>query len=249
MRQLLRSIGVAAVVGAAACMSNPTAETLTVEKAEPAVAEARVKVEVWHDTICPWCRIGLHNLESVVADWDGPPIEIVHKAFVFSPDLPPEGVDMRQSLSVRMSAEQIEAMFARATRAGASAGLHFDFDKVRVSPQTIPSHVLVDWAPESKRAAILAAIHRAHFEEGRNIGSVDVLSEIAAAAGLDRDEARAALADPARVARIRQEAASAGRAGVRGVPHFVIGGRILQGAQAPEALRQAISDAARQAVQ
>lgn len=217
------------------------------EKVEPAVTEARVKVEVWHDTICPWCRIGLQNLESVMAGWDGPPIDVVHRPYVFSPDLPPGGVDMRQSLAARMSPEQIAAMYDRATRAGAAAGLHFDFDNVRVSPLTIPSHVLVDWAPASKRGAILAAVQRAHFEEGHNIGSTEVLTGIAAAAGLDREEARAALADPARAARIRREAASAGKAGVRGVPHFVIGGRVLQGAQSPEVLREALSEAARQA--
>lgn len=246
MRQRWSWIGMAVAVLVAACSSKPTTEVPAGEKVEPVVAEA-VKIEVWHDTICPWCRIGLHNLESVIAGWNGPPIEVVHRAYVFSPDLPPEGVDMRESLATRMSPEQIDAMFARAAQAGAAVGLHFDFEKVRVSPLTIPSHVLVDWAPSSKRGAIVAAVHRAHFEEGRNIGDLDVLTGIAAAAGLDRDEARAALEDPARIARIREEAASARQAGVRGVPHFVIGGRTLQGAQSTEALRQAITAAAQQA--
>lgn len=213
--------------------------------AEPAREQApAVRVEVWHDTVCPWCRIGLHNLETVLASWDGPRIEVVHKAYLLEPNMPPEGVDMHAHMARKMGGEErVAAAHARVTEAGARHGVRFDFGKMTRSPATAPSHALVDWAPPEKRGAVIAGIHRAHFEEGRYIGDAEVLASVAADAGLDPAAARAAVTDPARLARVREEAASGAQAGVRGVPHFVIGGQVLRGAQPPEAIRQALLDA------
>jgi len=63
--------------------------------------------------------------------------------------------------------------------------------------------------------------------------------------GLDAKAARAALEDPARRKATRDQAFSAAQQGITGVPHFVIGGQALNGAQSPEALAAAIRAAAK----
>ncbi|MDP3236645.1 MAG: DsbA family protein [Myxococcales bacterium] len=178
-----------------------------------------VRVDVWHDTICPWCRIGLHTLDTVVAETKDVRVDVVHHAFLL---------------------DRLDAMFERVSAAGAPYGVRFAWDKVRVSPDTTASHVLLAWAPVEQRAGLLEAIHRAHFEDGKNLGDVDVLAGLARARGLDADAARAALNDPARRAAARAEAAAATTRGITGVPHFVIGGQSLNGAQSPQALAAAI---------
>lgn len=200
-----------------------------------------VRVDVWHDTICPWCRIGLHNLDTVVAETKDVRVDVVHHAFLLDPETPPEGRDFRAHLGAKFGGvDRLDAMFERVSSAGAPYGVRFAWDKVRVSPDTTPSHVMLAWAPVEQRAGLLEAIHRAHFEDGQNLGDIEVLTGLARARGLDADAARAALNDPARRAAARAEAAATTTSGITGVPHFVIGGQALNGAQSPQALAAAI---------
>lgn len=211
---------------------------------DPAPAQQPIRVEVWHDLVCPWCRIGLHNLEKALASWDGPPVEVVHRAYLLSPSTPPEGVDMREHMRSKLGGEdQLAASHARVAQAGAQAGLTFDFDAQKVMPQTAPTHAVIAWAPAAKRGALIRAIHEAHFLQGRNIGDGETLGAIAASVGLDAAAARAAAADPQRLAAVRAEAQGAGPAGVRGVPHIVIGEQALRGAQPPAVVLQALTEA------
>lgn len=199
-----------------------------------------VKVEVWHDTVCPWCRIGLHNLEAAAAQATTAKVEIVHHAFLLEPDAPAEGVDLRARLGGKYGADRIDAMFARVTQIGASYGVRFNWEAVKVAPNSAPSHALIDWAPADKRAAVIAGIHRAYFENGQNLGDAAVLGGIAREAGLDEAAARTAVTDAGRLAAVRTAAEDATRRGITGVPFFVIGGRTLNGAQSPEDLRAAL---------
>lgn len=204
-----------------------------------------VRVEVWHDTVCPWCRIGLHNLDAATEGLQGARVEVVHHPFLLEPNAPPEGSDLRSHLAQKFGADRVDAMLARVSQAGAPYGVKFNWAAVTHSPNTVVSHALIDWAPPEKRRAVVAAIQKAHFEEGRDIGDVSVLAAIARDAGLDEAAAHAALADPARLARIRSEANAASQRGISGVPYYVIGGRVLNGAQSPDTIRSAIIDASK----
>lgn len=199
-----------------------------------------VRVEVWHDTVCPWCRIGLHNLETAAKQVTNAKVEIVHHAFLLEPNAPPEGEDLRGRLAGRYGSDRLEAMFARVTQVGASYGVRFDWEKVRVAPNSAASHALIDWAPADKKSAVVDGIHRAYFEQGQNLGDPNVLGAIAKEAGLDEAAARAAVVDAQRLAAVRTSAEDASRRGISGVPFFVIGGKTLNGAQSPGDLRAAI---------
>lgn len=242
---MARWIGVwVALVCGLACVQEPAKAPQVATKSASPAATAPIRIDVWHDTVCPWCRIGLHNLDAVVDAWDGAPLDVVFHPYLLEPDMPPEGADLRERLGRKYGLERVEAMFGRVTQAGAAYGIRFDFSKVQRTPSTVGSHALVEWSPPDRRDAVVEELHRAYFEEGRDIGDADVLAEIARAAGLDGAAARAAVTDPERLARVRSAASVAAQRGIGGVPHFVIGGRALHGAQSPEALRNAIRAAA-----
>jgi predicted DsbA family dithiol-disulfide isomerase len=198
-----------------------------------------VRVEVWHDTVCPWCRIGLHNLQAVKTEL-APKVnvEIVLHPFLLNPDAPPEGKSLREHLGERYGDDRIEEMFSRVSQFGAQYGVQFRWDLVTVMPNTAASHALLESAPAEKKQAVLEALHRAYFEEGKNIGDAEVLAAIARSAGVD---ATTASAD--RLAAIRSAADSASSQGISGVPFFVIGGQGYNGAQPPEKLKAAIMQA------
>ncbi len=210
----------------------------------PAPVLPTVRVDVWHDTVCPWCRIGLHNLDTVVAASKDVRVEVVHHAFLLDPETPPGGRDFRAHLGAKFGGvDRLEPMFQRVSAAGAPYGVRFAWDKVRVSPDTTTSHSLIAWAPVEKRAALVDAIHKAHFEDGLDIGDVEVLASLAQSTGLDFEAACVAMKDFARREATRSEALAAANQGITGVPHFVIGAQQLNGAQSPEALAAAIRSA------
>jgi predicted DsbA family dithiol-disulfide isomerase len=83
------------------------------------------------------------------------------------------------------------------------------------------------------------AVFRAHWQELRDISSVEVLVEIARAAGLDEAGFRAALTDPEYITAVETDEYWAWQQDLRGVPAFIFAMRYLvSGAQPVEVLEQ-----------
>jgi predicted DsbA family dithiol-disulfide isomerase len=79
----------------------------------------------------------------------------------------------------------------------------------------------------------------AYFVEGRHVGRVDDLADLAAEVGLDRDDAREALESGRFLADVRADQDQAAAYGIQGVPFFVIDGTYgVSGAQPAEAFAQ-----------
>lgn len=87
------------------------------------------------------------------------------------------------------------------------------------------------------------AVFRAFFQQSRDIGDIDVLTEIATDVGLDADEFRQALARQTHRDRVQDLLLTAHRSfGVAAVPTMIIGQHRLEGLYPTEAIRQAIDD-------
>ena len=85
----------------------------------------------------------------------------------------------------------------------------------------------------------------AYFVEGRHVGRVGDLADLAAEVGLDREEVVAALESGAHLDDVRADQQRALELGIRGVPFFVLDDRLgVSGAQDPEVLLGALRQAA-----
>jgi len=71
--------------------------------------------------------------------------------------------------------------------------------------------------------ALRAALFAACWGEGRDIGRIDVLAEVAAAVGLDATEARVVLDVDTFTAEVRHDGAEARRLGITGTPVLLLG--------------------------
>lgn len=97
-------------------------------------------------------------------------------------------------------------------------------------PWTRKAHELALQAREEDRfAEVHDGLFAAYHLDGRDIGRVDVLVELATAHGLDRTETKAALDVDRQLERLRELRNDAERRGVRGVPTLLAGDRILEG--------------------
>jgi len=209
-------------------------------------------IDVVSDVVCPWCYIGKRRLEAALArlreSEPDLPIQVRWHPFQLNPDLPAEGIDRRQYVETKFGGpERARQVYARVGAAGETVGIPFAFDAIQRQPNTLDAHRLVAWAQsrnEGDPEALVEALFRAYFLEGRYVGDREELVRLAQAAGydpadarvfLDSDEMKDAIADADRRARTM---------GISGVPFFIFGGKTaLSGAQEPEALLDAIAQA------
>jgi predicted DsbA family dithiol-disulfide isomerase len=205
---------------------------------------AKVKtmiLDVFSDTICPWCYVGKRRLERALQARPQRDLKIRWRAFQLNPGMPADGMDRKAYIDAKFGgAERARAIYDTVRAAGVSEGIAFDFDRIRRTPSTLQSHRLIRFAGgQDRQNETMEALFRAYFTDGRNIGDRAVLAEVAADAGLDRDEAADYLAGDADAEAVLGEDALARRAGINGVPCFIFNGRFaLSGAQEPEAFFQ-----------
>src|SRR4051794_14671330 len=86
-------------------------------------------------------------------------------------------------------------------------------------------------------------IYKAYFVEGRNVGDIDVLVDLAKSAGLPADEARKVLTGRTFKDAIDQDWTMSRQAGVTGVPTFAAAGYGVVGAQPYEVIEQLLQKA------
>jgi predicted DsbA family dithiol-disulfide isomerase len=164
--------------------------------------------------------------------------------FQLNADTPPEGADLRDYLRARYGGDP-EEMFPRVEAAARASGIALDFALVRRMPNTLAAHILVAAIEDgATQRAFVDAIFAAYFLEGRDIGSAEVLTELAAPFGLRAEQVRVLLANAGLRQRVRELAGSMGAQGITGVPFFIFNQRVaLSGAQPEEVFRQALAEA------
>lgn len=200
-----------------------------------------VPVEVVFDLVCPWCYLGVSRLMRMLAARRDVSASIEWRPFLLNPDIAPGGVP-RQDYLVRKFGGEDRARRLHGTIAelGRAEGIDFRFDAIRRVPQTLDAHRLVRWAARHGSAdRLVLALFAAHFCEGRDIASHDVLGALAGTAGHPRGAARAFLATGFDVDGVHAGNLRAHRLGINGVPCFVMaGGHAIAGAQEPEVLER-----------
>lgn len=202
-----------------------------------------VKIDIWSDVACPWCYIGKRKFEEG-ARRAGVPVEVEYHSFELSPDTP---VDYAGSTVEFLAGhkglpvEDVHRMLDQVTAIAASVGLDYDFDSV-VHTNTVLAHELLHAAKAQGRQLETAEVlFRAYFEQGRHVGRIDDLVELASEAGLDAGTVRAALESHEYLGAVHADQAQAAAYGIRGVPFFVIDGRYgVSGAQDPDVFAGAL---------
>lgn len=176
-----------------------------------------VSVTIWSDYVCPYCHIGLANLDRAMAAMgEDAPTAIDWQPFELRPETPEEGWTLQDVFGV----EETAIKRAQAERLAASQGVAMNLpDRV---PNTRLAHALAQVAKSIPDvfAAFHPAVFTAHWEEGRDIGDPATLRELWKAAGGEDD-----LFDEVLEHHRDLDATSAARRiGITGVPTFLMQG-------------------------
>jgi len=204
-----------------------------------------LQVEVTSDVICPWCYIGKRRLEKAIAAQQHE-VRVRWLPFQLNPQMPNEGVSRREYRTRKFGSwKRSLELDAKMVAVGEAEGIHFALDKIERTPNTLDAHRLI-WLADQQgvQDAVVEALFRVYFTEGRDISNRQTLLDVAAEAGLDRHQAEAVLNGDEGLGAIKEAEDQARRFRVDGVPFFIIDGKItLSGAQSPEAFLEAFRQA------
>ena len=209
-----------------------------------------IRLDIWSDPICPWCYIGKTALERALESRPAHPFVIEWHPFQLNPDMPAEGMDRQEYLSLKFGGtDAVLSAYAPVVERARAEGLALDLAAITRTPNTLDAHRLIHWAGvEGCQSAMVAALFRAYFREGRDIGDRAVLIELAALAGLDPDTTGRLLASDAECRETAAADREARARGITGVPFYVVGGEYaVPGAQKTRMWQNVIDDIAGQA--
>jgi predicted DsbA family dithiol-disulfide isomerase len=204
-------------------------------------------IDVISDVICPWCLIGKRRLEKAVAAVDGQhEFRVRWHPFQLNPLLPNEGISRREYRTRKFGSwERSLELDAKVIAVGETEGIHFAFDRIERTPNTVDAHQMI-WLGDQQgiQDAIVEALFRAYFTEGRDISNRQALIDVVTEAGLDRQRAESVLNSDEGLDAIKAADVHVRRFRVDGVPFFIVNGEImLSGAQPPNAFLAAFNEA------
>ena len=209
-----------------------------------------IYVDIVSDTICPWCYIGKRRFERALDLSGRNDIAISWRPFQLNPDMPPEGMTRDDYVRAKFGGgDRPRQIYQAIAESGREAGIEFQFSKIKRTPNTVLSHRLVHWSAKQERQdEVVAELFRAYFEDGLDVGDLEILVECARRAGLDRELARKFLLSEEGRQEVVASDVYARRLGINGVPCFIVNRKYaVSGAQPPSAFVEVFNLAERDA--
>jgi predicted DsbA family dithiol-disulfide isomerase len=204
-------------------------------------------VDIVSDTVCPWCFIGKRRFEKALALSGRNEIMVAWRPFQLNPDMPAEGMAREAYLAAKFgNGSRVQQIYGAIAETGKEEGIEFHFERIKRMPNTLAAHRLVRFgAKQNQQDAVVENLFRAYFVEGRDVGSTEVLVDIAVESGIERAAAEAYLEGAEDRDEIVSSDLYARRLGINGVPCFIVNRRYaVSGAQPPEAFQQVFELAA-----
>jgi predicted DsbA family dithiol-disulfide isomerase len=206
-------------------MSQQTAETVT----------------IYADYVCPFCHLGYASLDQYREQRDAP-LSVEWQPFdLRSGQRRPDG-----SIDHDVDTGKDEAYYEEARTNVERLAEKYDVEMVQTLSKDVDSYDAqrVGLRVQDEHPDAFASYHRGVFDalwsEGRDIGDVAVLEEIAADAGVPDGLVEDTLADPDSAERLDEAFQAAQGKRITGVPTFVYGDHAARGAVPPAQLRRLV---------
>jgi len=196
-----------------------------------------IKVDIVSDVVCPWCIVGLRQLQDAAknAEMD---IDVHWHPFELNPNMPGSGQDLQEHMCEKYgtSVEQSNEARQNLTNIGDNLNIAFKFDQESRIVNTFKAHQLLHWANlQGSEHALKMGLFTAYFTDQLDINDSAVLLGVVESIGLDKNEAKAVLDDSRFETAVREEQRLWIDRGVSGVPAMVFSEKYLvTGAQGVE---------------
>ena len=198
----------------------------------------KLRIDIVSDVVCPWCVIGFINLQKAMTQLS-PKVEfeINWKPYELHPEIPENGYDKKLYMHQRFSDLSGKASpYKQIEKIGKSLGFDFNFSKSKRIPNTFNAHRLLWKAKEfGVQTELSDALFKCYFTEGKDIGSKEVLLEVATEVGMDSKMIQLFLDSKEGGQETADEEMNFIEKSIGAVPTYFINEKyIIQGGQEPE---------------
>ena len=203
-----------------------------------------IRVDIVSDVVCPWCIVGLRQLQIATEDL-GFEIDVHWHPFELNPQMPDAGQNLQEHICEKYvtTIPQSNENRERLTTIGAELGFTFQFGEHSRMVNTFKAHQLLHWANlQGQEHALKLALFSAYFTEQQDINDSEVLLTVIESMGLDRAEAKVVLGESRYKEAVRSEQTKWTSRGISGVPAMVFDEKYLMtGAQGVENYTQVLT--------
>jgi len=208
-----------------------------------------IKIDYVSDIACPWCAVGLGNLNQAIDQLsDQANFEVHFRPFELNPNMPKGGQDAIEHLTEKygLTAEQVKTNQANIQAKALEAGFEFHPEGRKRVYNTFDAHRLLHWAGQEfglkKQAILKKELLNTYFCLAVNLDDQHNLLDAVTRSGLDQDRALEILKNNEFAKEVRTEEATYTNAGINSVPAIILNDQyLLQGAQPPESFAKAFS--------
>ena len=198
----------------------------------------KLRIDIVSDVVCPWCVIGFINLQKAMTQLS-PKVEfeINWKPYELHPEIPENGYDKKLYMQQRFGELSGKASpYKQIEKIGKSLGFDFNFSKSERIPNTFNAHRLLWKAKEfGIQTELSEALFKCYFTDGKDIGSKEVLLEVATKVGMDSKMIQLFLDSKEGGQETADEEMSFIEKSIGAVPTYFINEKyIIQGGQEPE---------------
>lgn len=201
-----------------------------------------IKIDYVSDIACPWCAVGLGNLNQAIDQFsDKANFEIHFRPFELNPNMPLGGQDAIEHLTEKygLSVEQVKANQANIRIKALEAGFEFHPEGRKRVYNTFDAHRLLHWAGQEfgleKQAALKKELLNTYFCLAVNLDDQKNLLDAVTRSGLNKDRAHEVLDNNEFTKEVRESEASYTNLGISSVPSIILNDQyLLQGAQPSE---------------
>jgi len=208
-----------------------------------------IKIDYVSDIACPWCAVGLGNLNQAIDQLSNQAnFEVHFRPFELNPNMPKGGQDAIEHLTEKygLTAEQVKTNQANIRAKALEAGFEFHPEGRKRVYNTFDAHRLLHWAGQEfgleKQAILKKELLNTYFCLAVNLDDQHNLLDAVTRSGLDQDRALEVLKNNEFAKEVRTEEATYTNAGINSVPAIILNDQyLLQGAQPPESFAKAFS--------
>jgi len=206
-----------------------------------------IKIDYISDVACPWCAVGLGNLNQAMALLDEKAnFEVHFRPFELNPNMPHGGQDVIEHLTEKyhLTADQVKANQANIRAKALETGFQFHPEGRKRVYNTFDCHRLLYWAAKEydlqKQAVLKKELLNTYFCLAVNLDDHDNLIDAVIRAGLDKNRAQEILKGKKFSSEVREEESTYTSAGISSVPSIILDNQyLLQGAQPTESFMKA----------
>ena len=212
-------------------------------------AAVPLRIDIVSDVVCPWCIIGLKQVEQALTLVGQDIAAETHwHPFQLNPNMPPEGEDTAEHIARKYGStpEQSRANRQRLSDIGDSVGFAFNYDEGMRIYNTFNAHKLLTIFGSERgwraQTSLKMALFTAYFQDRRDVSDTEVLCDIAEAQGMDRAVALAWINDAALTETVRAEMEHWTDQNITGVPAIIFDQKyMVPGAQSAETFADVIN--------